>query len=194
MGAADTKPSHAAHARHTNHRPTSTQHPVHGLWFSLLWTSCHHDVVWLLSAVRGCSWIGFMFHVVRFGFGFLWFWHLDGLWSLHTGLSLRAPTGVVCVFFPHACHVFLPVGLPAGLLCFLLCLLVVFLLWLFCWLCRVFVGVFCWLLSCLLGVVCLLFVCWFAGLCLFSAVLQGFWLFGLSCLLCGVRVSEGAEM
>lgn len=102
---------------------------------------------------------------------------------------LRAPTGVVCVFFPHACHVFLPVGLPAGLLCFLLCLLVVFLLWLFAG-CVVFLLV----LSCFLAVVCLLFVCWFAGLCLFSAVLQGFQLFGLSCLLCGVRVSEGAEM
>lgn len=88
---------------------------------------------------------------------FLWFWHRDGLWSLHTGLSLRAPTGVVCVFFPHACHVFLPVGLPAGLLCFLLCLLVVFLLWLFCWLCCVSVGVFCWLcLVCLVLSVCCL--------------------------------------
>lgn len=117
---------------------------------------------------------------------FLWFWHLDGLWSLHTGLSLRAPTGVVCVFFPHACHVFLPVGLPAGLLCFLLCLLVVFLLWLFCWLCRVFVGVFCWLLSCLLGVVCLLFVCWsvlvfgcFAGFLAFRPFLLVVWSSGV---------------
>lgn len=131
-----------------------------------------------------------MFHVVRFGFGFLWFWHLDGLWSLHTGLSLRAPTGVVCVFFPHACHVFLPVGLPAGLLC----LLVVFLLWLFSLVLSCFLLVLFLVFGLFAGVVCLLFVCWFAGLCLFSAVLQGSRLFGLSCLLCGVRVREGVKM
>lgn len=94
---------------------------------------------------------------------FLWFWHRDGLWSLHTGLSLRAPTGLfvfsfrmlVMCFFRSACR--------------LACCVSCFVCWL-CFCCGCFVGCVVFLLVFSAG--CVLF----AGCCLLAVCLLVCWL------------------
>lgn len=143
----------------------------------LLWASCHHDVTGcccpLFAAVVGsvsCCW----FHVSCCAFRFRLFCgfrHPDGLRSLHTGLTLRAPCGVVCVFFSAACHAFSPVGFFR-----LACLSVGVSVFVFM---VVFIGFAVFSAGCCLLVVGFLF-CWLVFVVAFP---RGLGLFSLFCLL-----------